>query len=170
MADEKGLPSRLTAAVFTHLHDDHTGWLRADGGLARLLSGTTLMASETELRLSPLSTSGNWQIAGNGSEIVPGVTAISTPGHTLGHMSYMVESRGQRLLCFGDVMHSPIQVSRPTLNSCFEADPSASLLSRERTLEDLTDTGVIGVGMHFGDVVFGHVATLQGERTWLPIH
>lgn len=170
LAADPSLPERLDAAVFTHLHDDHTGWLGADGAPGELLRGTTLLASERELHSNGLAAEPGWKAAQNGAEILPGITAIATPGHTLGHMSYLIESRGESLLCFGDVMHCPIQVSQPALNSCFEADPSASKQSRISTLDLLADTGTIGAGMHFGDVVFGRVVTgASGDRTWQPV-
>jgi glyoxylase-like metal-dependent hydrolase (beta-lactamase superfamily II) len=33
----------------------------------------------------------DWKLADGDTEIAPGVTAISTPGHTKGHQSFMVE-------------------------------------------------------------------------------
>lgn len=170
MAAAGGLPARLDAALFTHLHDDHTGWLNSDGAPGPLLRNTTLMASEKELQTNGLVNAQGWAAARSGAEILPGITAVATPGHTPGHMSYLIESQGESLLCFGDVMHSPVQVSHPRLNSCFEADPAASLQSRSRTLELLSDTGMIGAGMHFGDVVFGRVPKGTGKgKYWEPI-
>jgi hypothetical protein len=67
-------------------------------------------------------------------------------------------------LVFGDVMHSPVQVTRLELNSCFEADPASSLKSRAMTLEYLQQPGVIGAGVHFADVIFG---TTTGNA-WNP--
>ncbi|MFF1830000.1 MBL fold metallo-hydrolase [Paenarthrobacter sp. NPDC058040] len=164
------LPQELTAAVFTHLHDDHTGWLNHDDGPGHLLRDATLRASELELRHHGLNGDDQWLALSDSEEIVPGITAVATPGHTLGHTSYLIESNGERLLCFGDVMHSPVQVSQPQLNSCFEANPAASVESRRRTLEILSGTDIIGAGMHFGDVVFGRVSPdSDGGLQWDPV-
>lgn len=169
MARSNDLLTSLDAAVFTHLHDDHTGWLKADGAPGHLLRNTTLMASEKELQTNGLRSTPGWTPARSGAEILPGITAVATPGHTLGHMSYLIESQDESLLCFGDVMHSPVQVSHPQLNSCFEADPAASLQSRKRTIDLLSDTGMIGAGMHFGDVVFGRIKGAGEEKYWEPV-
>lgn len=169
MARVAGLPTSLDAALFTHLHDDHTGWLNGDGAPGHLLRNTTLMASEKELQTNGLGSTPGWTPTRSGTEILPGITALATPGHTLGHMSYLIESLGERLLCFGDVMHSPVQVSHPGLNSCFEADPAASLQSRKQTIDLLSGTGMIGAGMHFGDVVFGRVLQGPDGKHWEPI-
>lgn len=164
------LPERLDAAVFTHLHEDHTGWLSSGHGPGALLADTPKFAGAAELAGHPGKTGPQWTAVSEGTQILPGVAALATPGHTRGHMSYLIESQGEQLLCFGDVMHSPVQVRRPELNSCFEAAPQDSLASRERVLEFLAESGAIGVGMHFGDVVFGRVGTRPGgERRWEPV-
>ncbi|MFJ4170502.1 MBL fold metallo-hydrolase [Paenarthrobacter sp. NPDC089714] len=170
LAEAGLLPDRLDAAVFTHLHDDHTGWLNHDGGPGRLLRDTALHASTAELGQNGLGHDPRWRAISDGTVIVPGITALASPGHTAGHTSYLIESNGQRLLCFGDVMHSPVQVSQPHLSSCFEADPIASLESRRRTLELLSGADVIGAGLHFGDVVFGKVRPGDdGGLRWVPL-
>lgn len=161
----------LSAVAFTHLHDDHMGWLVArDTALGDSLRSKPLRASSTEIasRVDAAST-GLWTGTDNGASLFPGVIAVASPGHTAGHTSYLIESEGQRLLCFGDVMHSPIQVTDPTLNSCFEANPKASLRSRAATLRMLTSPNTLGVGMHFGDVVFGRVVADKGALSWSPI-
>ena len=44
----------------------------------------------------------------DGQEIVPGIQAMLTPGHTVGHTSYMITSQGQSLFNTGDICHHPI--------------------------------------------------------------
>ena len=39
----------------------------------------------------------------DGADVAPGVKAIATPGHTVGHMSFLVASGGQQLFIQGDV-------------------------------------------------------------------
>ncbi|WLQ08103.1 MBL fold metallo-hydrolase [Arthrobacter oryzae] len=164
------LPDRLDAVAFTHLHEDHTGWLNSVTGPGALLAATPKFAGVSELSAHPGKTGPQWTAISDGTQIIPGVTALATPGHTRGHMSYLIESQTEQLLCFGDVMHSPVQVWQPELNSCFEADPQESLISRERVLNFLSESGAIGAGMHFGDVVFGRVgAGPDGERHWEPV-
>jgi glyoxylase-like metal-dependent hydrolase (beta-lactamase superfamily II) len=39
------------------------------------------------------------------TEFLPGLRSVALPGHTAGHTGYLVESEGQRLLIWGDVVH-----------------------------------------------------------------
>ncbi|MEV6411017.1 MBL fold metallo-hydrolase [Kribbella sp. NPDC051718] len=142
--------AHVDAVLFTHLHDDHTGWAMAGW------PGTSL--TERPHCAGALEAPSSFHGLTDGEQLFPGLTALASPGHTRGHTSYLIEREGQQLLVFGDVMHSPVQVSRPEFNSCFEADPASSLKSRAMTLEYLQQPGVIGAGVHFADVVFGTVA------------
>lgn len=164
------LPEHLDAVVFTHLHEDHTGWLSSGTGPGALLASAQKLAGAIELAGNPGKAGPDWTAISDGTQIIPGVTAVATPGHTRGHMSFLIESQTEQLLCFGDVMHSPVQVAQPRLNSCFEANPQESLISRERVLDFLAETGATGAGMHFGDVVFGRVSPdAGGQLQWEPI-
>lgn len=161
---------KVDSVAFTHLHDDHSGWLDTNTDIGRSLGSKPHFASKSELLTSRRSLSKRWNVVESGTEFFPGVTALATPGHTQGHMSYLIESNGEKLLCFGDVMHSPLQVEHQYLNSCFEIAPQDSVASRNSVIDFLADTGSIGAGMHFGDVVFGKILKSgNGNSRWHPI-
>jgi glyoxylase-like metal-dependent hydrolase (beta-lactamase superfamily II) len=161
---------RLDRVLFTHLHEDHAGWLRhGEHPIGAALRSTRCVASSTELDAHPELAHGAWETAEPGREILPGLTALASPGHTAGHTSYLLESRGERLLCFGDVMHSSVQVGSPELSSCFDVDRAASRTSRNETLDLLADPATVGVGSHFADVVLGTTRRgPDGTLSWVP--
>src|SRR4030065_2461368 len=47
------------------------------------------------------------------AEIVPGIRAVATPGHTPGHMSLAISSQGEQLLCISDAFLHPIHIEHP---------------------------------------------------------
>ncbi|NEA35918.1 MBL fold metallo-hydrolase [Streptomyces sp. SID13031] len=157
LADHTEAFADVDAVLFTHLHDDHTGWAMAGW------PGTSL--TERPHLAGVLEAPSSFHGVSDGEQIFPGLTALASPGHTRGHTSYLIDRGGEQLLVFGDAMHSPIQVARPELNSCFEADPSSSVKSRAQTLEYLSQPGVVGAGVHFADVVFGTTA----DNAWHPL-
>src|SRR5690606_24412801 len=102
-------------------------------------------------------------------EIFPGVHAVPTSGHSLGHTSYRLTSGGQQLLIFGDALTTPVQITHPDLTSSADDDPARSHASARWLIEQLTRPDVLGFGMHFGDVQFGRVATISGTHHWQPV-
>ncbi|MFI0355336.1 MBL fold metallo-hydrolase [Actinomadura sp. 9N407] len=68
----------------------------------------------------------------DGQEIFPGVRMRITAGHTHGHAEYVMTSGGQRLIAFGDAMHSPIQGDHPEWSAVFDHDPVRSAAHRRR--------------------------------------
>lgn len=90
-----------------HLHFDHAGGLGEVHGpevhvqraeLAAALSGEDGAVFGDELQLAS-----EWQVREGEYELLPGVFALSSPGHTAGHMSLYVEGeRGQPLILCGD--------------------------------------------------------------------
>lgn len=160
----------IGTVAFTHLHDDHVGWAfgRSESG-GPLLEKAAFVASAEEWRAGGVPL-GQVVAARDGDEIFPGVTAMATPGHTGGHTSYVVASGGKRVIVIGDVLHSPLQVSRPQWRAASDTDPSEGARSRKLLLDELARPGTFGFGGHFADVVFGEVVEGAGGRRWEPLH
>lgn len=174
-------PERIEAVAFTHLHVDHLGWawhpLPGGAGLA-FPTAEYLVAEDEWAERQGMAGHGitpemlealapRVRTVRDGQDIFPGVRVLLTPGHTPGHTAYVVESGGQRLIAFGDAMHSPIQVEHPEWGAVVDHDPGESAASRRRLLTELRRPDTIGFGIHFADVVFGRV---RGEApTWRPL-
>jgi glyoxylase-like metal-dependent hydrolase (beta-lactamase superfamily II) len=55
--------------------------------------------------LKPYIDTGRFQPFDGDPELIPGIRAVPAPGHTPGHTAYSVESGGQKLLVWGDIVH-----------------------------------------------------------------
>jgi glyoxylase-like metal-dependent hydrolase (beta-lactamase superfamily II) len=83
-------------------------------------------------------------------EVVPGVTAIATPGHSIGHTSYLVSSRGESVFLIQDVSNHPaLSLEHPGWQLAFDQDPVAAEATRRRTLEWLAREQLPVQGFHF---------------------
>jgi glyoxylase-like metal-dependent hydrolase (beta-lactamase superfamily II) len=95
-------PGELAAVAVSHLHADHAG------GLRHVIHGAPVHVQRRELSFA-LGIAGpaqsywrpaydrpglRWRRLQGDGRIAPGIHAISTPGHTPGHMSYLVRRRG----------------------------------------------------------------------------
>lgn len=176
-------PAAIEAVAFTHLHDDHIGWaFRAasgsdgsggSGGGHHLFRSATFLASAAEWAewTMPPELTVPTRAVVTGQEIFPGVTAWVTPGHTPGHTVYVIESGGRRLVAFGDVFHTPAQVTRPDWRAALDVVPDQAIASRHALLGELLRPGTLAFANHFADVQFGQVVRDpgSGRRRWRPI-
>jgi glyoxylase-like metal-dependent hydrolase (beta-lactamase superfamily II) len=97
--------------------------------------------------------------AGADREMLPGITAIACHGHTPGHTAYLLQSAGQRLLIWGDVVHMPeVQVPRPDISMVVDVDPVAAAASRRRIFDLAASERLLVTGMHMHFPGFGHIA------------
>ncbi|MFI9834560.1 MBL fold metallo-hydrolase [Streptomyces sp. NPDC051913] len=169
-------PEDVEAVAFTHLHVDHTGWafapektfpraryLVAAAEWAPHTCGTHVPgapAVDTLRRIGASHTPFD-----DGQEIFPGVRALMTPGHSPGHTSYVVSAGRERVVVFGDVFHTPAQMTHPEWPSRPDLEHSAVTAARQRIAGELTRPGTIGFAFHFGDQAFGR---MTGTR-WTPV-
>ncbi len=83
-------------------------------------------------------------------EVVPGVTAIGTPGHSIGHTSYLVSSQGESVFLIQDVSNHPaLSLEHPGWHLAFDQDPVAAEVTRRRTLDWLAREQLPVQGFHF---------------------
>ncbi|MCM2389659.1 MBL fold metallo-hydrolase [Streptomyces albipurpureus] len=171
-------PEQIEAVALTHLHPDHTGWAwhPAPGADRPAFAHADYLVSEPEWARRDLLEA--QEIAGltphvrtvaGGQEIFPGVRMRITAGHSPGHAEYVITSGGQRLIAFGDALHSPIQVAHPEWSTVFDHDPVRAADHRRQLVAELAEPDTIGFGIHFADVVFGRVRRDGDDLAWRPL-
>ena len=96
-------------------------------------------------------------------EILPGVTALSAPGHTVSHTIFMITSGNEKLSYIGDLAHHPVLLlERPRTHFKFDTDPAQSAESRVRMMDMFAANRIPILAYHFAWPGIGHVAK-QGE-------
>jgi glyoxylase-like metal-dependent hydrolase (beta-lactamase superfamily II) len=86
----------------------------------------------------------------DGQEVVPGIQAMFTPGHTVGHTSFMITSQGQSLFNTGDVCHHHIiSTERPRVPFAFDTDGQQGVASRLKVFDMLSSTRTPMLAYHF---------------------
>ncbi|MDA3624848.1 MBL fold metallo-hydrolase [Saccharopolyspora sp. WRP15-2] len=168
-------PEEVEAVAITHLHTDHIGWAhRGVFPAARFL----LAEPEWKLRDQHAPDVTDEMLAGveaqletvhDGQEVFPGVRVRYSAGHTPGHASYAITSGDQRLIVFGDALHSAVQISNPTWPVQVDVDQEQAIRTRQDLVRELHEPGTIGFGGHFADVQFGRAITDSGTTRWHPL-
>ena len=80
-----------------------------------------------------------------------------TPGHSPGHVSVVLSSRGETAIITGDLMHHPIQCALPELASNFDYDVERARNTRADFLQRNCDKPVLILGTHFATPTAGFI-------------
>jgi len=160
----------------THLHVDHVGWnTRLKDGKwvptfekARYIVGGTEwdywsnfegkdMRDPVEDSVRPVIDSGHAQLVDSTYRLTDEVWLEPTPGHTPGHHSVRISSRGQNAVITGDLMHHPIQCRYPEWDDGFDSDGAMAKKTRRAFCERYADNGTLVFGTHFGTPSAGKI-------------
>jgi len=185
-------PEQIDEIYITHMHSDHVGGLvngdkiafpnavvRADRRDADFwLSKANMDTAPKEAKpvfegamasINPYIAAGKFKPFDGNTDLVPGVSAISTYGHTPGHTVYMVESQGQRLVLWGDLMHvAAVQFAEPSVTIQFDTDSKAAAAQRKKQYADAAKRGHWVAAAHLPFPGIGHLRSDGKGYDWLP--
>jgi glyoxylase-like metal-dependent hydrolase (beta-lactamase superfamily II) len=108
-------------------------------------------------------------------EVIPGVLAVGTPGHTPGHTSHVVTSGSSTVYVQADVTHAPFLFARhPGWHAFYDHDPVAAEATRRKVYDMLAAEKMQVQGFHYPFPSAGHVEkTADGYReipmAWSPV-
>ena len=167
----------IDTVICTHLHVDHVGWntMLVDGSWvpsfpnARYLMGRVEFAHWTAQHerddmaavladsVTPVCEAGLVDLVETDHRICDEIGLVPTLGHTPGHVSVRIVSRGEEALITGDFMHHPCQIARPEWSSTADSAPAQAQHTREAMLTRLVDAPILVIGTHFAGRTAGCV-------------
>lgn len=170
--DRLGLaPEDITHVLFTHAHPDHI-WGLLDEFDEPLFSEASYMMGRAEWDYwwnpETVNTIGaerqsfavgakrrmaviEDQVAffDDGDEVLPGIAAVSTPGHSPGHMAFEVRQGSTAALVVGDALgNHHVAFRKPGWQSVSDQDGPTAAATRLRLLDRLTAEDLALVGFH----------------------
>jgi glyoxylase-like metal-dependent hydrolase (beta-lactamase superfamily II) len=184
-------PEQVDEIYITHMHGDHVGGLLQDGKPAYpnatvraarqeadyWLSKAHMDAAPKEAQgafqtamsvLNPYVAAGRFKAFDGDVELVPGIRAMATPGHTPGHTVYVVESKGQRLVLWGDLMHSAAtQFPDPAVTIGFDTDSVQAVAHRKQVFADAAEHGDWVAGAHLSFPGIGHLRAAAPSKGYI---
>ena len=180
---------RVDFVMCTHLHVDHVGWntMLVDGEWLPTFPNARYLVAEKEWRywdaqgedevygpvladsVRPIVAAGLMDFVATDFQLCPEVGLQSTPGHTPGHVSVRIESRGQTALITGDCIHHPCQMSKTHWCSSADYDQAQGEATRKDLLQQTVDSDVLIIGTHFATPTAGHVKHLPEGGFWLDV-
>lgn len=94
-----------------------------------------------------------------GEELVSGISAIAAYGHTPGHTMYLLQSKGEKLLVWGDLTHAmAVQMPHPEIAVTYDVDPSQAAQSRKKVLHYVSTKQIPIAGMHISFPAIGSIS------------
>jgi len=103
----------------------------------------------------------------DGDEVLPGIEAVATPGHTPGHLSFMVHG-SEPVLIIGDaISNSVLSFAHPEWPTGSDQDPEQGVKTRLALLDRLASERARAIGFHFPHPGAGHVERKDGAFVYV---
>jgi glyoxylase-like metal-dependent hydrolase (beta-lactamase superfamily II) len=185
-------PEQVDEVYITHMHADHVGGLVWDGKpvfpnvIVRAdkhegdywLSQTNLDAApkneqkgfaDAIAALKPYVAAGKFITFDGDTDLVPGVRAHASRGHTPGHTTYLVESKGERLALWGDLIHvAAVQFPNPAVTITFDIDSKLAAVERQKAFADAAEKGYWIAAAHLSFPGIGHLRKDGESYVFIP--
>lgn len=104
---------------------------------------------------------------GDGDEVLPGVVAALTAGHTPGHLSFAVD--GAAMILGDAIGNDHVAFARPGWISGSDQDPGLAADTRLALFDRITADDMAVVGFHLGDGGMGRVERLAEGFAFRPM-
>ena len=179
-------PEQVDEVYITHMHPDHVGGLASAGAMAfpnavvradrrdadHWLSQANLDSAPADAKgfyqgamasLNPYVKADRFKAFDGDTALVPGVRSQFTGGNTPGHSFYVIESKGEKLVLWGDAMHvGAVQFAAPAITIAFDSDTKGAAAARAKAYADAAEQGYWVGATHLSFPGLGRLRAAEG--------
>jgi glyoxylase-like metal-dependent hydrolase (beta-lactamase superfamily II) len=183
-------PEQVDDILITHFHPDHVGGLVANGKVvfpnavvhadkrdadywldpAKAAAAPKDFAGffqGAQVSLTPYIQAGKFQPFDHNAEVVPGIMSYASYGHTAGHTSYVVASKGKTLVVLGDLIHvGAVQFDAPDVTIAFDSDGRQAFSSRTNMFAKVAREDDLVAAAHLQFPGLGYIRANGKRWTW----
>lgn len=165
-------PGSVSTILVSHFHPDHIYGLMAKDTNAPVFPNAEIVCSETEYnwwtepgRVEKLPEARKklgqriadvfpgWKnirrVAGE-TEVAPGITMLPAPGHTPGHVVFLLASGKEQLMISNDTAYVPaLSAAHPGWHGAYDQDGPTAETTRRRILDRVVADKMMICGAHF---------------------
>jgi glyoxylase-like metal-dependent hydrolase (beta-lactamase superfamily II) len=172
-------PASVDDVICSHAHIDHVGGLADPRGKRYFPNATVNIAKAdydfwtdeknstsgpvgqviAHARQNLLPYKGRIKFFEDGKDVIPGVQAMSAPGHTVGHTIFVIKSGSKVLVYTADIAHHQILLTeKPKTQFAYDTDPQQAVQSRLRVFDMIASQRLPMLAYHFPWPGYGHLA------------
>ncbi len=178
---------QIDVVLCTHLHVDHVGWntMLVDGQWVPTFPNARYLIGQEEWNfwkdeedpfgkeakidsIQPIIDSDQVTLVETNHQVSTGVQLVPTPGHTPGHVSVLLESRGDRAIITGDLFHHPVQFAQPGWKDIADVESDVAESTRKAFMASYQHD-VMVLGTHFASPTAGYI-TDSNTGYWFRAH
>ncbi|MDD1963824.1 MBL fold metallo-hydrolase [Pseudomonas putida] len=182
-------PEDISHVLFTHLHADHFGGAIDEDGVSlfprsvfvahplerdflfvgKVPSGNEAVMQQFNAaqRLNGVLPQFEWLTP---SQVLPGIEMVHLPGHTPGHSGFRIESQGETVLLWGDIVHAPDwQFSDTGIGVSFDVNARLAEETRRNTMRQVAEDEQIIAGTHTDMPGFGRLKASGAGYRFVPL-
>jgi glyoxylase-like metal-dependent hydrolase (beta-lactamase superfamily II) len=181
-------PEDIDIVIISHCHPDHIGGITDKTGNlifpnARYMMGKNewdfWTSAENLSQLNPfvaMAAKNNLplikdkvELIDTETEILPGLKAISIPGHTLGHIALEISSEGEKFSYLADLALHAIHLEHPEWYTVYDSNPQQIIDTRHKLLEKVASEQALTLFYHFDFPSLGYVIPKGNTWQWQPV-
>jgi N-acyl homoserine lactone hydrolase len=142
-------PADVDLIIATHSHHDHLASLAPFAGKELILGAGEIDYARQVYGTAPIDAHLGWMetvteaLAEPETPVIPGVTVVTTPGHTPGHISVLIESGDERILIAGDTTMTRSEYEDGRFSHWYDANQQVQLTASLERLRSWQPTWVI---------------------------
>ncbi|MDF0642999.1 MAG: MBL fold metallo-hydrolase [Nitrospira sp.] len=184
-------PDDVHIVINTHLHFDHAGGntMSENGTIVPAFAKAQYFVQQGEFEdaaranertkasyrrdnFTPIAHMNRWEFLHGDTELLPGITAVVTAGHTRCHQAVKIESKGQTALFLGDLIPTVSHLPLPYIMG-YDLFPIQTLETKRWVLDRAFDEHWLLLFEHDPRIQAGHVKKdpegkyfLQEVKAW----